>query len=75
MHQAPGLKSPMVKENQLKLALLYVTGLRLCPHWKNMWLRMIYCLQIIWQENRKFEQRLWSATIPHREDMVQVGCD
>ena len=39
------------------------------------YMRMIYCLQIIWQENRKFQQRLWSATIPHREDMVQAGCD
>ena len=23
----------------------------------------------------KFQQRSWSATIPHREDMVQTGCD
>ena len=25
--------------------------------------------------NRKFQQRSWSATSPHREDMVQAGCD
>ena len=25
--------------------------------------------------NRKLQQRSWSATIPHREDMVQAGCD
>ena len=33
------------------------------------------CLQIIWQENKEFQWRSWSATIPHREDMVQAGCD
>ena len=57
------------------LILLIYEGLRLLPHWKNMWLRMIYCLQIIWWENRKFQWRSWSATILHREDMVQAGCD
>ena len=42
-----------------------------CCNWfENMWLRMIYCLQIMWQENRKFQWRLWSATILHKEDMV-----
>ena len=53
----------------------YIMDSRLCPHQKNTWLRMIYCLQIIWWENRKFEWRSWSATILHREDMVQAGCD
>ena len=42
-----------------------------CNRFENTWLRMIYCLQIIWWENR----RSWSATISHREDMVQAGCD
>ena len=46
-----------------------------CNGFENTWLRMIYCLEIIWQENRKFQQRLWSATIPHKEDMVEAGCD
>ena len=46
-----------------------------CNRFENTWLRMIYCLQIIWWENRKFQQRLLSATIQHREDMVQVGGD
>ena len=32
-------------------------------------------LQIIWWENKGFQQRSWGATIPHREDMVQAGCD
>ena len=41
----------------------------------NTWLRMIYCLQIIWWENRKFQWRSWSVTILHSEDMVQAGCD
>ena len=54
---------------------IIVTGSRLLLYRKNMWLRMIYCLQIIWWENRKFQWRLWSATIPHREDMAQAGCD
>ena len=31
---------------------------------ENTWLRIIYYLQIIWQENRKFQWRSWSATIP-----------
>ena len=35
----------------------------------------MYCLQIIWRENRGFRQRLWGAAIPHGEDMVQAGCD
>ena len=30
----------------------------------------MYCLQIIWWENKGFQQRSWVATIPHREDMV-----
>ena len=25
--------------------------------------------------NRKSQQRLWSAAIPHGEDVVQAGCD
>ena len=50
-------------------------GLRLLSYWKNMWLRMMCCLQIIWRENRKSQQRLWSATILHGEDVVQAGCD
>ena len=54
---------------------IYVTGSRLLSYWKSTWVRTIYCLQIIWWENRKFQQRLRSATIPHREDMVQAGCD
>ena len=37
---------------------------------KSTWVRMIYCLQIIWRENRKSQWRLWSATILHR-----AGCD
>ena len=53
----------------------YVTGLRLLSYHKNMWLRTICCLQIIWRENRKLQQRSWSATILHREDMAQAGCD
>ena len=52
-----------------------VMGLRLLLYRKNMWLRMMYCLQIIWQENRKLKQRLWSATILCREDMVEAGCE
>ena len=46
-----------------------------CNGFENMWLRTIYCLQIIWWENRKFQWRSWSATILHREDMVQAGCN
>ena len=42
---------------------------------KSTWVRTIYYLQIIWWENRKFQQRPWSGTILHREDMVQAGCD
>ena len=52
-----------------------VTGSRLLSYQKNMWLRMIYCLEIIRQENRKLQWRSWSVTIPHREDRVQAGCD
>ena len=26
-------------------------------------------------ENKKFQQRSWSATVLRREDMVQAGCD
>ena len=52
-----------------------VTGSRLLLYWKNTWLRMMYCLQIIWWENRGFWQRLWGAAIPCGEDMVQAGCD
>ena len=54
---------------------IYVTGSRLLSYRKNTWLRTVCCLQIIWWENKKFQQRSWSATIPHREDMVQAGCD
>ena len=54
---------------------VHVMGSRLLLYRKNMWLRMMCCLQIIWQENRKFQQRSWSTTILHREDMVQAGCD
>ena len=50
-------------------------GLRLLLYQKNMWLRMMCCLQIIWQENRKSQQRSWSAAIPDGEDVVQAGCD
>ena len=32
---------------------VHVMGLRLLSYQKNMWLRMMCCLQIIWQENRK----------------------
>ena len=42
---------------------------------KNMWLRTMYCLQIIWQEDRGFQQRSWGADILSGEDMVQAGCD
>ena len=49
--------------------------LMLCNGFENTWLRMIYCLQIIWWENRKFQWRLWSVTILYREDMVQAGYD
>ena len=52
-----------------------VTGSRLLPYQKNTWLRTIYCLQIILWENMKFQQGSWSATILHREDVVQAGCD
>ena len=51
-----------------------VTGSRLLSYRKNTWLRTMCCLQIIGQENKKFQQE-WSATILHREDMVQAGCD
>ena len=51
----------------------FVTGLRLLSY-RKITLRTM-CLQIIWWENKKFQQRSWSATIPCREDMVQVGCD
>ena len=50
-------------------------GLRLLSYRKNMWLRTMCFLQIIWWENRKSEQRLWSAAIPCGEDVVQAGCD
>ena len=52
-----------------------VTGSRLLLYQKNTWLRMMCCLQIIWWENKKFQWRSWSATILHKEDMVQAGCD
>ena len=52
-----------------------VTGSRLLLYQKNMWLRRMCCLQIIWQENRKSQQRSWSAALPHGEDMVQAGCN
>ena len=53
----------------------YVKGLRLLLYRKNTWLRTMCCLQIIWRENRKSQQRSWSAVIPRGEDMVQAGCD
>ena len=52
-----------------------VTGSRLLSYWKNMWLRTMCCLQIIWQENRKSPWRSWSVAIPCGEDVVQAGCD
>ena len=52
-----------------------VKGSRLLSYRKNTWLRTMCYLQIIWWENKKFHQRSWSATILHREDMVQAGCD
>ena len=52
-----------------------VTGLRLLSYRKNTWLRMMCCLQIIWQENRKSQWMSWSAAIPHGEDVVQADCD
>ena len=52
-----------------------VIGLRLLSYRKNMWLRTMCCLQIIWQENRKSQWRSWSAAILHGEDVVQAGCD
>ena len=52
-----------------------VTGSRLLSYQKNMWLRMIYCLEFIRQENRKLQWRSQSVTIPHREDRAQAGCD
>ena len=52
-----------------------VMGLRLLLYWKNMWVRMMCCLQIIWRENRESQQRSWSAAILHGEDVVQAGCD
>ena len=55
--------------------IVNVTGSRLLSYQKNTWLRTIYCLQIIWQENRKSQWRSWSATILCWEDMVQAGCD
>ena len=58
-----------------QIGITYVMGSRLLLYWKNMWLKMKYCLQIIWRENRKFQWRSWSATIPHRKDMVQAGCE
>ena len=42
---------------------------------KSTWVRTIYCLQIIWRENRKSQWKLWSAAILHGEDVVQAGCD
>ena len=43
-------------------------GLRLLSYRKNMWLRMMCCLQIIWWENRKSQWRSWSAAIPRGEE-------
>ena len=42
---------------------------------ENTWLRTMYCLQIIWWENRGVQWRLRGATILHREGMVQAGHD
>ena len=61
-----------VESTSLLIGPFSVTGSRLLSYWKNMWLRTMYCSQIIWQENKKFQQRSWSATIPCREDMVHL---
>ena len=58
----------------LKLSV-NVTGSRLLLYQKNMWLRTIYCLHIIWWKNRELQWRSWSAAILCGEDMVQAGCD
>ena len=52
-----------------------VMASRVLSYWKNTWLRMMCCLQIIWRENRKSQQRLWSAAILCGEDVFQAGCD
>ena len=62
-------------DSGLKLSDIIVMGLRLLSYWKNTWLGMMCCLQIIWQENRKSQRRSWSAAVPHGEDVVQAGCD
>ena len=59
----------------LECVLVYVTGSRLFSYQKNMWLRTMCCLQIIWWENRKSQRRSWSAAILREEDVVQAGCD
>ena len=37
-------------DSGLKLSDIIVTGSKLLSYWKNMWLRMMCCLQIIWQK-------------------------
>ena len=36
---------------------------------------ILFTNHLVGKKGRKFQQRLRSATIPHREDMVQAGCD
>ena len=42
----------------------YLRGLALLPHWRNMWLRMIYCVQTIWQ-------LLWDFPVPELDVLHQ----
>ena len=70
------IKTFIQKKKKLSLEVdTYVKGSRLLSYRKDTWLRTVCCLQIIWWENRISQQRSWSATIPHRQDMVQAGCD
>ena len=41
----------------MKIGDINVMGSRLLSYWKNVWLRMMCCLRIIWQENKKFQIR------------------
>ena len=61
--------------SMIKKIIAYVKGSRLLSYRKNTWLRTMCCLQIIRWENKKFQWRSWSATILHREGIVQAGCD
>ena len=72
----PQAETPyMVKSRWYASYCCNVTGSRLLSYLKNTWLRTMCCLQIIWWENRKSQQRSWSAAVPHGEDVVQTGCD